>query len=59
MWVKALVDHHNDYSLDGSPGVAAGGDRFKKKGREYTIPDDEEAGLLIASGIVEEVGVKK
>jgi hypothetical protein len=59
MWVKALVDHHNDYSLDGSPGVAAGGDRFKKKGQEYTIPEATEAQLLIDAGLVEEVGVKK
>jgi hypothetical protein len=59
MKVKSLVDHVNDYSLNGGPGVAVGADRVKVKGSEYIIPDDEEAKLLIGAGIVEKVSEKK
>jgi hypothetical protein len=59
MRVKALVDHFNDYSLNGSPASAVGEDRRKAKGAEYDIPDDDEAKRLIDAEIVEKVAAKK
>lgn len=54
MRVKALVEHINDYSKSGHPGVALGDDRFKSKGDEYDVPDEADAERLIEAGIVEQ-----
>jgi hypothetical protein len=58
MRVKAKVDHVNDYSTTGRPGVALGDDRFKAKGKEYDIPDEDDAKRLVEAGTVEAVSKK-
>jgi hypothetical protein len=58
MRVKSLADHINDYSLSG-PGVAVGDERFKAKGAEYVIPNDDEAKQLIDAKIVAKASAEK
>lgn len=50
MKVKVLEDHDNSYGVQDKEAKYS-----KKKGDTYQIPDDGEAKVLIAAGLVEEV----